>query len=213
MTERTNPSELAIIVGSLMHFYALTDLDPEIRRAQFEMFWLPELCEFEPGIIRQACAEWQRRQVKECPTPGQLRAICAEFRANAEWRRGRALPKPAVAPEKWMADLWPDGMEARDAAIRANEERFRKAEQWRQEQAAAVAGKPAPAAPEPPRRDPPQWVVERDRQRAEAKEKALGRDKIDRMVDRYVADSIKRVPAEPDISRRPRHERHTGKPG
>jgi hypothetical protein len=105
----TTPSELAVIVSALMHFYARTDLDPEIRRAQFEMFWLPELGEFDAAIVRQACAEWQRRPMKEAPTPGQLRAICAELQASAEWRRERALPKPTVMSEAEIieaADAW-----------------------------------------------------------------------------------------------------------
>jgi len=159
----TSPRELATIIAALMHFYALSDIDPEIRQAQFAMFWLPELGEFDAAIIRDACAEWQRRRPpKEAPTPGQLRAICVELRANAEWRRNRALPKPAGAPEKWMTDIWREGgMEARDAAIApmrsatvsaimaATASRYRAAKAG--DDTGQIAERPALA-----------WIVERD---------------------------------------------------
>ena len=197
MQQKSSPHQIAAILGTLLNLYWQADETPEVRKAVAKV-WLEDFAEFDPAVVDEAAREWRRSQQRR-PSIAEFRRLCHEGQANANFRADRALPKPPGAPEKWMSDLWRDGgTEAREAAIRANEERYRKADQWRQERTAAAAGKPAPTAPEPKKPPTPEWINERDRQRADAKAKDLGLDKLDGWVDRFMADLPKPVPAEPE---------------
>lgn len=205
-----SPSELAVTVAALMHFYGLTNTEPEIRQAQFEMFWLPELREFEAAIVRQACREWQGRPVKEAPTAGQIRAACVELRKNAAWRADRALPKPEAMPEAEMieiADAWAQrhgfasmldmqrSPDFRGASIKIGPKQWHRFEPIREAEPPIIVApvqrqKAEPAA----KREPPQWIVERDQQRAEARRQEMGIDRINAAVDHYL-DAQNAAPA------------------
>ena len=197
MQQKTSPHEIAAILGTLLNLYWQADETLEVRKAVAKV-WLEDFAEFDPAVVDEASREWRRGQERR-PSIAEFRRLCHEGRANANFRRDRALPKPAAAPEKWMEDLWREsgGIEARAAAIRAAEEKNRKNDEHWRHQSAAIVDKPA-ASSEPAKRTPPAWIVERDRQRAEAKAKDLGLDRLNRMADRYMADMVKPMPAEPE---------------
>src|SRR4029453_8016338 len=93
----TNNQQIIGTIGVLLSLYYTAADTPEIRGAQFDLFWLPALKEFDIGIVTKACQEWQAGpNVHRRPPPGEIRAICIELQENAKFR---ALPKPELMPE------------------------------------------------------------------------------------------------------------------
>ena len=78
-------------IWRLMTHYWTTDDHPAVRQAQVED-WLEDMAEFDPEIVRQACAEWRQTQTRR-PTPAELRTIAAQI-----WRRQNPEPEPVYLP-------------------------------------------------------------------------------------------------------------------
>lgn len=66
-------------MSRLLSHYWTADDEPAARQAQIED-WIEDLVEFGPDIAAAACGEWRRRPGGKRPTPGDIRALCREFR-------------------------------------------------------------------------------------------------------------------------------------
>jgi hypothetical protein len=85
-----------------------------------------------PATVEQACDEWRNQPHGKQPKPGEIRAICQQI---VERRTKASADKSEAWPE-WLFDLWgPEstGRPARDAAIAAQEERWKRAAELRLE--------------------------------------------------------------------------------
>jgi hypothetical protein len=185
-------AEIAEQILALLGLYWTADDPAELRKAQ-GMIWLDVLGGFEPEIVRSACREWSSFQTRR-PTPADIRRLCAEAQEAHEARLRLTARRelPAEIAALWERD--PPGI--REAMIRAREESYRKAAEWREAQ--ARAGLPITGPTAPPQRKVPQWILDRDAARAEAKRQALALDQLDGRVERFMANLVKRVPAEPE---------------
>lgn len=66
-----------LIARLLLHFWAPSDL-PEAARKAMAQDWLDDLREFGPEIVAAACTQYRRQPGQKRPTPGDIRAICAD---------------------------------------------------------------------------------------------------------------------------------------
>ena len=145
---------------------------------------------------------WQAGpNVHRRPLPGEIARICAGI-VNADRERQLLLTSRRRELPVELAALWADDPPgAREAAIAAQQEKYRLADEWRAQQAAAVAGKVTPAPVEKPKRPTPQHILDRDAVRAEAQRQSLGLDRLDKAADRFVEaelQQVKRVPLDDD---------------
>jgi hypothetical protein len=130
--------EVSALVAKLMSHYWTAD-DPEpIRRAQAED-WIADLVEFDLADIVAAITVW-RRDSTHRPTIAHIRQLCiAEEASRNTQSHYLALAGPpdpeAIAHRAGFASQI-----ARRDAIRAQQERYVKAQAWRN------AGKPHPGA-------------------------------------------------------------------
>jgi hypothetical protein len=184
MTDRI---AIAQIITDLQSLYWVPD-EAAGDRAGVAAIWLRVLGEFEPEIVRKACDEWSRFHTKR-PTPAEIRKLCADAREAAEARL--RLQARRQMPQE-ISDLWGGDMAAREAAIDAQQERYRLAGEWRQER--TRAGLPIIGPTEAPKRKAPAWTAERDATRAEARQQALGLDWLDTAIDRYMENLAEAMP-------------------
>jgi hypothetical protein len=97
------------------------------------------LRDFMPATVEQACDEWRNQPHGKQPKPGEIRAICQQIVE----RRNNALANKSEAWPDWLAELWgprSTGEPARNAAIAAQEERWKRAAKLRLERHAQAMG-------------------------------------------------------------------------
>jgi hypothetical protein len=118
--------EVAAIVARLMsHYWAADDPEP-IRKAQAED-WIADLFEFEIADIVAATTEWRRASTRR-PTIADIRLLCIQEQTNRGNRRVIAGPQNANAYAKSAG--FASDLHRRDA-IRKTQERYVKAQAWR----------------------------------------------------------------------------------
>ena len=136
-TSSADDRQVAGLIARLLLHYWAGDMSDGARKAMAED-WLDDLREFGPEIVVEACSRWRRSQTRR-PTIADIRALCIEEQAERRPQRG-ALP-PLTNEEAYARSAgWSSAAERRDA-IAANELRYRKADVWRAEQAAAERAK------------------------------------------------------------------------
>jgi hypothetical protein len=129
--------ELSGMITSLLnHYWVADDLLP-VREAQVRD-WIEDLAAFDLDIVRNAIAEWRRKPHVRRPTPGDVRSLA--FAAQQDRRDQQRCLEDKTAQqagprwEPWLYDLWgpaSTGIDARNAAIAQQNQRYARAEQWR----------------------------------------------------------------------------------
>lgn len=120
-----NAHETAIadtVVRLLSHF-ATAD-EPLIVRREIAIDWVEDLVEFTLSQVQWATREWRRTQSLR-PTIAEIRKLATQAQHND--LKARALPEP----QEIERDLW-ESPQHRHAAIKAQEERYRRAAAYRQ---------------------------------------------------------------------------------
>ena len=124
--------EIAGQIARLLVHYWTENMPATMREAQAQD-WLSDLREFSPEVVAEACRQWRQRPGGKRPTPGDIRSICQE-EVRTTWQ---AQAERNFNPNTWGAsglhDLWPGGEAERNAAIAAQEERWKHAAQRRRE--------------------------------------------------------------------------------
>ena len=118
--------EIAALIGRLLiHFWSPDDAEP-IRRAQAED-WIADLYEFEIADIVAATTEWRRTSSRR-PTIADIRLLCIREQIERGSQRRLAGPPNVEAYAKQAG--FASALARRDA-IRQNQERYVKAQAWR----------------------------------------------------------------------------------
>lgn len=94
--------------------------------------WVTDLAAFSPDVVSKACGEWRKTQTKR-PTIADIRRLCIEEQASsrAHYAVADARADPLAAEEAYARSVGFASALARRDAIAAREERYRKAEIWR----------------------------------------------------------------------------------
>lgn len=117
-----NESAIAEIIVRLLSHFATAD-EPLVVRREIAADWLEDFSEFTPDQVQWAAREWRRTQTLR-PAIAELRMLAT--RAQHNDLKARALP--GLAPSD---DLWENPAQ-RHRALKAEEERYRRAEAYRQ---------------------------------------------------------------------------------
>jgi hypothetical protein len=138
MPSKTTPNEIpairriAELISRLLVHYWTADDPVETRTVQFED-WLEDLGQFPPVTVEEACRQW-RRSRRHRPTPSDIRWLCLNIAAEQQRRLEIADRRSGEVPT-WLVEIWEPlgGMEARQQAIAQQDERYRRAAEWRKE--------------------------------------------------------------------------------
>lgn len=126
---------IAEIVNRLLSHYPTAD-EPFAVRQAIAADWLEDLSEFTVAQVQWAASEWRRSWASR-PTIAEIRKLAIE--AQREGRDQAALEnknreQDGGTWEPWLYDLWgpaSTGRVARQEAIAAQEERYRRAQAYR----------------------------------------------------------------------------------
>lgn len=183
---------------TLLANYRLADESRELYAAVADA-WLEDLEEFDPEIVADACRSWrQGPDYSRKPLSGDIRRLCIEalesHTLKLAKRKTMTEGEVIAAADNWarshghasIADMQRSPGFTR-VVVQIGPGQFRDFDPVRDSGPIAVARVLAPAAPEPPPRKTPDWIVERDAKRAAERRDALGLEKLDAMVDALVA--------------------------
>ncbi len=134
MRSETDRQIASLIARLLSHFWATGE--PESLRREQAHDWLDDLREYGPETVSRACGEWRRMQSRR-PTIADIRKLCVEYRemykpeqkyrsrltGPLDWINAREAYAKSIGFPSWLA---------REDAIEARQEAYRKAEAWRQ---------------------------------------------------------------------------------
>ena len=133
----TKSIQIAGMVANLMsHYWVAEELLPS-REAQIAD-WIEDLIEFDLDIVRNAIAEWRRKPHVRRPSPGDVRSLAfaaqQDRRDQQRYLEDKTAQQAGARWEPWLYELWgpaSTGIEARNAAIAQQNQRYARAEQWR----------------------------------------------------------------------------------
>lgn len=135
-----------MILRLLSHYWTADD-HPATREAQVED-WLEDLIEFDLDVVRDACAEWRRRDENKRPTPGQIRKICFDEQQERRTTSQRSLESQQDGGTwpSWLYDIWgpaSTGRIERQKALDMQQERYARAQAYRDGKLAEFDAAPA----------------------------------------------------------------------
>lgn len=121
-SQSANENAIAETIVRLLSHFATADEPLPVRR-EIAADWLEDFSEFTPTQVAWAAREWRRTQTLR-PAIAELRDLAT--RAQHNDLKARALPDVLARDEIWESPA------ARHRALKAEEERYRRAEAYRQ---------------------------------------------------------------------------------
>ena len=130
-------TQIATLLSNLLAHYWIESEHPAVRR-QIITDWIEDLVEFGPALVEKACREWRQTQRRR-PAIADVRRLCIEAQRQHSERQAIADQRPGALDEDTLK-MWAGAeyhgdfrtpVQRRQAAIDAQEERYRRAAAYR----------------------------------------------------------------------------------